>query len=399
MYSSATENQTSVSKVGNLELQPNEPSAGSTNRKLNCVDLFAGAGGFSLAAQMANLRVVAAVEMDEHACATYNANLIHYKKISTRPTLYCQDILKLEPEVLQRTHFGNGTPCDVVLGGPPCQGFSVHRINGAGVGDPRNKLVLRYFEFVKCLQPKVFLMENVPGLLWPRHRDFLNEFLAESERSGYRVLGPVALDARDYGIPQRRRRIFVLGIHKNVYFDDSVWPPVATHGDEESRKLSPTLKSWVTAQSVFRLQLSDSDENNFHMNHSEELINVFRATPKNGGSRSESGRVLACHRDHDGHNDVYGRIDPSVPGPTMTTACINPSKGRFVHPTEDHGITARHAARFQTFPENFVFKGGITAAGKQIGNAVPVKLGEILLRTILAGLGIRNQESGIKNHK
>ena len=362
------------------------PIISGSTRQLNCVDLFAGAGGFSLAAQRAKFRVVAAVEIDKYACASYRANLITYKKVTSRPKLYPNDILKLEPDVLKKAHFDNGETCDVVLGGPPCQGFSVHRINNAGVDDPRNKLILRYFEFVSCLQPKVFLMENVPGLLWERHKDFLAEFLTESEKAGYRIVGPIALDARDYGIPQRRRRVFVLGIHSKVEFDDTAWPPPPTHGNEEERQKNPSLKRWVTANTVFEKPLLTSDENNVHMSHSEALIEVFKATPKNGGSRSQSGRILECHKDHDGHTDVYGRIDPSIPGPTMTTACINPSKGRFVHPTEDHGITARHAARFQTFPENFIFKGGITAAGKQIGNAVPVKLGEILLRTIADGI-------------
>ena len=100
------------------------------------------------------------------------------------------------------------------------------------------------------------------------------------------------------------------------------------------------------------------------------------------GSRRDSGRVLPCHESHDGHKDVYGRIDPDLPAPTMTTACINPSKGRFVHPTEDHGITARQAARIQTFPDSVVFSGGLMAAGKQIGNAIPMKLGVLLLSHI-----------------
>jgi DNA (cytosine-5)-methyltransferase 1 len=115
------------------------------------------------------------------------------------------------------------------------------------------------------------------------------------------------------------------------------------------------------------------------MQHSEQLIEVFRATPINGGSRSQSGRLLKCHEKHDGHSDVYGRINPMEPAPTMTTACINPSKGRFVHPTRHHGITVRQAARFQTFPDEFIFEGGLMAAGEQIGNAVPVVLGKALL--------------------
>ncbi len=353
---------------------------------LKCVDLFAGAGGFSLAARKANIQVVAAVELNKYACETYRANLIdHHEGDSDRPLLYSQNILDLEPLDLSRSHFSKGESCDIVLGGPPCQGFSVHRINGAGVDDPRNELILRYFEYVRVLTPKIFLMENVPGILWPRHKKFLDAFLAESEDAGYRILGPIRIDARDYGVPQRRVRVFILGIRKDVEFDDSVWPPKKTHGDSKTIAIRPDLKPWVAASEVFSKPLLPNDKNDIHMNHSDKLVEVFRATPING-SRHDSNRVLPCHKGHSGHNDVYGRINLSEPGPTMTTACINPSKGRFVHPTEHHGLTIRQAARFQTFPDDFVFKGGLTAAGVQIGNAVPVYLGEVLLKAVSQGL-------------
>ena len=351
---------------------------------LNCVDLFAGAGGFSLAASNVGFNIVAAVEFDRHACRTYERNIVEHDQ---RTMLYSEDILKLRPEDVRDNHFSGDIRCDIVLGGPPCQGFSVHRINDAGVGDSRNALILRYFKFVECLAPKIFLMENVPGLLWPRHRDFLDTFYHYGDLAGYKVLDHVVLDARDYGVPQRRKRVFVLGIRKGIDFDESTWPPSRTHGDGRVRAENSRLTPWCTANSekVF-VGAPKGDENNRHMNHSAELIAVFKATPLNGGSRHQSGRVLPCHKNHGGHNDVYGRVNPREPGPTMTTACINPSKGRFVHPTQHHGITLRQAARFQTFPDDFVFEGGLMAAGAQIGNAVPIMLGEALLRAVSKGL-------------
>ncbi len=349
----------------------------TTGSRLNCVDLFAGAGGFSLAANNIGLNVVAAVEWNRKACETYRHNLID----SEEHTLYEEDILRLEPQILFETHFTDGEECDILLGGPPCQGFSVHRIKGAGVDDPRNKLLLRYFEFVRKLKPKVFLMENVPGMLWERHQKFLDEFYKQGRKAKYRIYEPEILDAQNYGVPQGRRRVFILGVRNDVDLDVN-WPPKPTHGDEKAREIKSDLLPLVAASSVFRDGVCKSDENSIHMNHGPDLIKAFKSTPINGGSRAESGRILPCHQNHNGHKDVYGRIDPNKPGPTMTTACINPSKGRFVHPTEHHGITLRHAARFQTFPEDFVFKGGLTASGVQIGNAVPVKLGEVLLSTI-----------------
>lgn len=322
--------------------------------------------------------MVAAIERNPSACGSYNHNLA--KKYGV--TLYEEDITAVDPAALASNHFQGARKCDIVLGGPPCQGFSVHRINGAGVKDPRNGLILRYFDFVDALRPEVFLMENVPGILWERHREFIDSFYSMANSSGYLAHPPIVLDARDYGVPQRRKRVFILGVRNDLAIKLQ-WPPPPTHCSPELKGLPGNkLKVWETALAAFEKKVSKSDTNNIHMNHSQKMVDVFKSTPINGGSRRESNRILACHREHGGHSDVYGRIDPSESAPTMTTACVNPSKGRFVHPTEHHGITVRQAARFQTFPDWFMFQGGLMAAGEQVGNAVPVRLAEILLREI-----------------
>lgn len=361
----------------------------NASRQLTAIDLFAGAGGFSQAAKDVGIKILAAVEMNQKACETYEANLVE----NNSPRIYNQDINNLDPATIKSNHFQNGSECDILLGGPPCQGFSVHRINNSGVDDPRNQLVLRYFQYVKELKPKVFLMENVPGILWPRHRSFLDALYEEGQKSGYRLLKPVVIDARDFGVPQRRKRVFVLGIREDTKLTIT-WPPLPTHGDEAARLENAGLLPWISAATIFSVPIPAGDVNNIHMNHTPEIIQAFKKTPLNGGSRRQSGRVLPCHTEHNGHSDVYGRIDPSQPGPTMTTACINPSKGRFVHPTEHHGITLRQAARFQTFPDTFVFKGGLMAGGAQVGNAVPVRLGQVLLKTITDGIIVGENSNG-----
>ena len=342
------------------------------------VDLFAGAGGFSLAAVQAGCEIVFAVEFDTNAATTYRNN-IGAKHRSKNVVVYNQDITSLSAAGLAKEHFP-ASDCDLLLGGPPCQGFSTHRINDAGVDDPRNALIHEYFAFVRSLKPKAFLMENVPGMLWPRHKSYLDEFYRQARDSGYEVRQPQKLDARDYGIPQRRQRVFILGIREDIAMDSFEWPPAPTHCEPESATTTG-LKPWRSCDTAFE-DMPEDDINGVHMNHGPELVAAFERTPPNGGSRKESGRVLDCHVDHDGHNDVYGRIDPSRPAPTMTTACINPSKGRFVHPVLHHGITARQAARIQTFPDDYVFSGGLMAAGKQIGNAVPVAFGKSLIQHI-----------------
>jgi DNA (cytosine-5)-methyltransferase 1 len=347
-----------------------------TNNTLNCIDLFSGAGGFTFAAAQSGYSVRLAIEYDKHAAQTLSDNIGLFQ--GDPCTVLNQDILRLDPSELAARTFDEDTRCDLVLGGPPCQGFSTHRINDAGVDDERNKLINTYFEFVRAFRPRVFLMENVPGMLWNRHSEYVKEFYAAGRSSGYALQTPVILDARDYGVPQRRKRVFILGVSEDSAVDQLKWPPDPTHVNPKRISELVDLRPWKDCRSTFQSAV-DGDPNDMHMNHSDALVRAFRKTPHNGGSRRDSGRTLPCHKGHDGHKDVYGRIDPFQPAPTMTTACINPSKGRFVHPTEDHGITARQAARIQTFPDSVVFSGGLTAAGKQIGNAVPLRLGAVLL--------------------
>ncbi len=352
--------------------------------ELSGIDFFAGAGGFSLAAQRAGVRIRAAVEIDKHACTTYRENLI--KNVPQPAHLEEGDIATISwPKFLKEAQLQAGD-CDIVIGGPPCQGFSAHRINGAGVDDPRNSLLLRYFDCIRAVKPLSFIVENVAGLLWPRHKNYLDNFLRLADEAGYEILGPTTLNARDFGVPQNRKRVFIVGKRKGLHLKIK-WPPVPTHFDPASDEVRIKHKaSWKTAETVFAKSLRQDDPNNRHMQSGAELVKIFKSTPLNGGSRADSCRVLACHDAHDGHKDVYGRIDPKRPGPTMTTACINPSKGRFLHPTEHHGITLRHAARFQSFPEKYVFHGGLIAAGKQIGNAVPITLGKVVVRSVAEAL-------------
>jgi DNA (cytosine-5)-methyltransferase 1 len=355
--------------------------------KLTAIDLFAGAGGLTLAAQNLGIRVLAAVENSKHAGDTYHLNFIQNNG-KTPPKLFRRDILRLPPKRLMSELGLKVGDLDILMGGPPCQGYSRHRIKGAGVDDPRNKLLLRYFKFVRALRPKAFIVENVPGLLWPRHAKYLAAFKRHAKKAGYILSEPTVLNARDYGVPQNRKRVFILGRRTDLGVEVE-WPPLATHfAPSSDQVLKGGCPTWPCASDVFAAPLPANDPNAVHMKSSKTLTAVFARTPKNGGSRKDSGRTLRCHRRHDGHSDVYGRIDPSKPGPTMTTACINPSKGRFVHPRQNHGITLRHAARFQCFPDMFVFEGGLMAGGVQVGNAVPIRLGTAVLG--LMGSAIRS---------
>jgi len=380
---------------------------------ITAVDLFAGAGGFSLGACNIGVNILAAVELSEEACETYRNNIS--SKSSPETKVFNQDILDLCPEAFRKELGLETNELDCLIGGPPCQGFSGHRLKNEGVDDPRNQLLLRYFDFVRELKPKFFLVENVPGLLWSKHELYLQRFKNLSRRNGYKLYTPEIINAKDYGVPQNRSRVFILGIRSDLETQNLSWPPSATHFDPKISK-----QDWVPASAVFSkppkrvlVKLKEilgkpdiprlphttavaelaKDPSAIHMNHTDGMIERFQLTPVNGGREDISFR-LPCHANgYTGHKDVYGRVRLGQPGPTMTTGCFNPSKGRFLHPWKTHGITIRHAARFQTFPDDFVFSGGITSQGQQVGNAVPVKLAEVVLNAAIEGLAQTQQHS------
>jgi DNA (cytosine-5)-methyltransferase 1 len=239
---------------------------------LSCVDLFAGAGGFSLAAKEAGLQLKLAIEANRHATETYRANLCTGRN---PPRIYEDDITSLSPKKVYSEIFKSTEHCDLLLGGPPCQGFSTHRINDSGVKDSRNSLIHTYFEFVRIFSPSVFLMENVPGMLWSRHAFYVKKFYSEGAKAGYKVFEPIVLDARDFGVPQRRKRVFILGVRKEIASEDIAWPPEPTHGNDAARRINSSLKPWRDCISVFA-DAPVGDTNDIHMNHSPELVQAFR---------------------------------------------------------------------------------------------------------------------------
>ena len=210
-----------------------------------------------------------------------------------RQSLLTDDITEIDACKAFRDTFPDGDQCDLMFGGPPCQGFSTHRINDAGVDDHRNDLIHTYFDFVRAFSPSVFLMENVPGMLWERHAAALDRFYLEGALAGYDVRDAVIIDARNYGIGQRRKRVFILGIRSGLDVSDLTWPPAPTHGSETARWGDPSLLPWVNCASAFA-DAPANDENDVHMTHIEELIEAFRRTPANGGSRK--GTRGACYR-------------------------------------------------------------------------------------------------------
>jgi len=326
------------------------------DKKMIAIDLFSGAGGLSVGLKKAGFRVIAGVESDNVAAETYNMN--HRKHI-----LYCDDIRNIDPYlVLSDLNIKVGE-LDLLAGCPPCQGFSSHRTRNksTSVKDDRNDLVYEFLRFVKAMMPKTIMMENVPGLA----KDYrIIHLQKQLKKLGY-IFNDDSItirDVSDYGVPQRRKRMILLA---------------SRFGIISSPKPSKIKKTVLQAIGSLVKPGDSGDYLHDHpVNRSEHVKSLIKLIPKDGGSRADLPREywLPCHlRYPDGYRDVYGRMSWGSVSPTITGGCTNPSKGRFLHPSQNRAITMREAALLQSFPPNYKFslKRGKDAVSLMIGNALP----------------------------
>lgn len=336
------------------------------SKKPSLIEFFCGAGGLALGFQQAGFETLAAFDNDPSCVATYNKNLSevgHVADIATLSRSKIEDII------------GEKVSVDVIAGGPPCQGFSVQR---RGLDeDPRNLLVLEYMRLVLAFVPKFFLMENVGGLLSPRGAPFLEKVMEESKLAGY-TLHIQKLRAVDFGVPQDRRRVFIVGELTLGKAPKFVFP---TPRPEHSKGPS-TVRNAI-------FDLMDRGEQDIPNHRADSLseINLLRIRSiKEGQGRDSlpSNLQLDCHRENASHRhlDTYGRMAWDKPSPTITARFDSFSRGRFGHPVLDRTITLREGARLQTFPDSFVFVGTKVSVAKQIGNAVPPLLAKHVASSI-----------------
>lgn len=332
--------------------------------KLTAIDLFSGCGGLSLGLQYAGFQVVAAVENEDLACDTYELN-------HPQTTLLRKDIRKIRPSYLLKKLNLKPGELTLLAGCPPCQGFSTLRtLNGSvNVEEPMNDLLFQFLKFVRTFTPKSILMENVPGLATdPR----LQKFELELNKLGYQSNVEV-LNAADYGTPQRRQRMVLL----------------ATQGKKPKFGEIPKYRKTVAwaLRRLERPENSNDELHNYEVRRSEQVQRLIEKIPLNGGSRTDLPKKdqLRCHQKCDGFKDVYGRMKWDKPSPTITGGCINPSKGRFLHPEQHRAITLREAALLQGFPRSYKFKmsRGRYPAAQMIGNAFPPKFAQLHAEALL----------------
>lgn len=335
--------------------------------RYNAVDLFAGCGGMSEGLRQAGFRIIAAVEIDEHAARTYRLN--HSNTI-----LFEEDIRFLSGDRIKELL--KGEPLHLLAGCPPCQGFSsIRRLNRRqAVEDKRNDLIVEFLRFVRELRPLTIMMENVPGIV--NYHLFAN-VVTQLKELGY---GPQhkIVDVSDYGVPQRRRRLVLVGS-----LIGRLDVPEGKNGIATVRDTIGELESVSkTRDPLHRI----------FPRHTPRIQDMISRIPEDGGSRGDlcKEEQLECHKKRNiGFNDVYGRLKWDDVSSTITGGCLNPSKGRFLHPKEDRCITAREAALLQSFPTAYRFAIPDiprTALASQIGNALPPRFCLIQAQSISAHL-------------
>lgn len=350
------------------------------HKRFRLIDAFAGAGGMTLGFSKRfghAFDSVWANDFNNYCVETYNTNFGDHCLSGDIVDILNDPSVKI-PEA------------DVVIGGPPCQGFSL--LNKNRQGDSRKQLWRPYFEIVERSGAKVFVMENVPQLLGSFEH---GEIIGTAEAMGFKVWGDV-LCAADYGVPQTRRRAFIIGCK---LFDPAfVFPPRKTHfnPNNNGKQLSIPFnqndflqepQEWKTVKDAIKaLPPPEGTEIrnvlppldlHFGRNPTELSRKRYRAIPDEGMNRFDLQRIVPeltpkCWiRKKSGGTDLFGRLWWDRPAFTIRTEFYKPEKGRYLHPQQHRPITHREAARLQSFPDDFIFKGTKIEIAKQIGNAVP----------------------------
>ena len=336
------------------------------------VDLFSGGGGLTLGLKEAGFLVCAAVEYDKHASATYAVN--HPETI-----LYSKDIRNVTGAELLST--SPTSRIDLIAACPPCQGFST-LTSKYKKNDPRNELIFEFARIIREVMPKTLMMENVPGLT-RKGAHLFNPVISELESLGYKITYEI-LNVADYGIPQHRRRLVVLGS-----LSSKLAIPAPTHCENSDGM----LPNWQTVREAISkipepMTLADTRaiggprKLGWNVVRNLGALNIARLKATRAGtSRAELPKSLrpACHQKDGGFSNVYGRMSWDKPSPTITGGCTTLSKGRFGHPSELRTISVREAAALQSFPENYVFETEfIDQACTIIGNALPPNFAKIM---------------------
>lgn len=345
------------------------------------IDFFCGAGGLSLGLIRAGFTVVAAYDLDSDAVSSYNRNLGRHCSEADVTDLTAE-------EVLQATRTAPGE-VSLVAGGPPCQGFSVQRRNGEA--DGRNSLSVEFARLIRGIRPAFFLFENVPGIRNRHGHGILQAFVEEMTEAQY-VCHAAMLDAVNFGVPQFRKRLFIIGEYSPTGETWFRFPDPSTAETNQQVTVGAALAGLPSPPMDFS---EHPDFPNHRRTRLSELnLRRLACIPQGGGMVDLPVELrVNCHKngaDKIGHRYVYGRLDWARPAATITARFDSFTRGKFAHPIENRNMTLREGARLQTFPDDFVFLGTQESIAAQIGNAIPPMLAESLASRVRETMAARS---------
>jgi DNA (cytosine-5)-methyltransferase 1 len=345
------------------------------------VDLFAGAGGLSLGARRAGIKVALAVEVDPLAVATYRHN-------HPDTAISGQDIRHLRYQDLPKTREG----ClRILFGGPPCQGFSTSNQRTRNRRNPVNWLFEEYVRMVRLWQPECVVFENVPGLRDTEGGTFYRKVLRAFAKLRYCTTTWI-LDAADFGVPQHRSRLFIIGVRQGP----SLPPPAPSPSPQVSVRHAisdlPILRNGASVDELpYRTPPSTSYAlamrgrlktcgNHLVTRNSARVVERYGYVPQGGNWANIPRRLMRNYGDPSlCHTGIYHRLRADSPAIVIG----NYRKNMLIHPTQNRGLSVREAARLQSFPDSYTFLGSIGFQQQQVGNAVPPLLGEAVFRRVV----------------
>lgn len=348
------------------------------------VDLFSGAGGLSLGASMAGVTIRYAVEQWNYAAQTYSHN-------HNGVTVLCEDIQKVSASDLQN----KDEEVFIVMGGPPCQGFSMSNTRSRNMGNPKNHLFKEFVRIVKDIRPKWFVLENVWGMTKMDNGKII-AMIEDCFRTieGYNNIKSKVLCADDFGVPQHRTRLFMVGNNQGIDFEfpmphsekisvmEAIGDlPNLSNGDMiDSMQYSMPFEQASTYAQMLRNGSERSTQN--YVSRSTDLVmQRYPHIPQGGNWRNIPAELMTNYADKSRcHSGIYKRLYADRPSVVIS----NYRKSMLIHPFQNRGLSVREAARIQSFPDTFIFQGPHMSIQQQIGNAVPPLLAKAVIEKILS---------------
>ena len=346
------------------------------------IDLFSGAGGMSLGAIQAGIRVELAVDCDKHALQTYCKN---HKDV----TVFCEDIRTLDSNKIKRQ-----IPRQkeiVVFGGPPCQGFSYSNLRTRSTDNPENWLFIHFLRIVRDLNPDWIVLENVRGIVSTAEGIFLSKIVLRIEDLGYTVSREV-LNAQDFVVPQNRSRFFLIGSRDGIRVKMPREPVSSKLTVRDAIADLASLQngasvSWLPYKDTATSQYARSLRKKLNMspNHlvsrnSDLVVQRYKHIRQGGNWEDIPAYLMKNYTDLSRcHTGIYRRLHYELP----SVVIANYRKNMLIHPLQDRGLSVREAARIQSFPDWYEFESSIGFQQQQVGNAVPPLLAKAVFQALL----------------